>query len=51
MIAPALTHALASWLDHCRALGGAAENTVKAYQSDVLGFLAFMTQHHGAAQG
>ena len=51
MIAPALTHALASWLDHCHALGGAAENTVKAYQSDVLGFLAFMTQHHGAAQG
>lgn len=51
MIAPALTHALASWLDHCRALGDAAENTVKAYQSDVLGFLAFMTQHHGAAQG
>jgi len=51
MIAPALTHALASWLDHCRALGGAAENTVKAYQSDVLGFLAFMTQHYGAAQG
>jgi integrase/recombinase XerC len=51
MIAPALTHALASWLDHCRALGGAAENTVKAYQSDVLGFLAFMTQHHGEAQG
>lgn len=51
MIAPALTHALASWLDHCRALGGAAENTVKAYQSDILGFLAFMTQHHGEAQG
>ena len=51
MIAPSLTHALASWLDHCRALGGAAENTVKAYQSDVLGFLAFMTQHHGEAQG
>ena len=24
---------------------------MKAYQSDVLGFLAFMTQHHGAAQG
>lgn len=51
MIAPALTHALASWLDHCRALGGAAENTVKAYQTDVLGFLAFMTRHHGEAQG
>ncbi len=51
MIAPALTHALASWLDHCRALDGAAENTIKAYQADVMGFLAFMTLHHGAQQG
>lgn len=51
MIAPALTHALASWLDHCRALNGAAENTVKAYQTDVLGFLGFMTTHRGESQG
>ena len=51
MIAPALTHALASWLDHCRALNGAAGNTIKAYQADVMGFLAFMTLHHGAQQG
>ena len=51
MISPALTHALAKWLDHCRALGGASDNTVKAYQSDVMGFLAFMTQHHGDTQG
>ena len=51
MIAPALTHALASWLDYCRALNGAAENTIKAYQADVMGFLAFMTVHHGAQQG
>ncbi len=51
MIAPALTHALAGWLDHCRALNGAADNTVKAYQADVLGFLAFMSVHHGGQQG
>ena len=51
MIAPALTHALASWLDHCHALNGAAGNTIKAYQADVMGFLAFMTLHHGAQQG
>ncbi|MCO4846830.1 MAG: tyrosine recombinase XerC [Yoonia sp.] len=51
MISPALTHALAKWLDHCRALGGASDNTIKAYQSDVIGFLAFMTLHHGDAQG
>ncbi|MDX8347550.1 tyrosine recombinase XerC [Cognatiyoonia sp. IB215446] len=51
MISPALSDALARWLDHERALAGAAENTLKAYQTDVLGFLAFMTQHHGAMQG
>ena len=51
MISAALTDALAKWLDHCRALGGASDNTIKAYQSDVIGFLAFMTQHHGGVQG
>ncbi len=51
MIAPALSDRLAAWLDHQRALDGAAENTLKAYQTDVLGFLAFMTRHHGEAQG
>ena len=51
MISPALTDALRLWLDHKRALAGAAENTISAYQSDVLGFLSFMTQHNGGAQG
>lgn len=51
MISAALTDALAGWLDHQRALNGAADNTLKAYQTDVLGFLGFMTQHHGGAQG
>lgn len=51
MIAPALTHALGHWLDQQRALAGAAENTLKAYQTDVLGFLSFMTQHNGGTQG
>ncbi len=51
VISPALTKALNTWLDHQRALSGAAENTVKAYQTDVLGFLAFMTQHKGETQG
>ncbi len=46
-----MTDALARWLDHCRALAGAAENTIKAYQTDVLGFLAFMTRHNGEMQG
>ncbi|SIT91826.1 integrase/recombinase XerC [Yoonia rosea] len=51
MIAPALSDALGAWLAGQRALAGAAENTLKAYQTDVLGFLAFMTQHNGGSQG
>ncbi len=51
MIAPALTDALAAWLDHQRALAGAAQNTLKAYQTDVLGFLSFMTQYNGDGLG
>ena len=51
MISAALTDALAGWLDHQRALKGAADNTLKAYQTDVMGFLGFMTQHHGGTQG
>lgn len=51
MIAPALSDALGNWLSGQRALAGAAENTLKAYQADVLGFLAFMTEHNGGSQG
>ncbi|WP_341366670.1 tyrosine recombinase XerC [Yoonia sp. BS5-3] len=51
MISDALSDALARWLDHERALAGAAENTLKAYQADLLGFLSFMTQYNGEAQG
>ncbi len=51
LISDALTAALANWLAHERALNGAAVNTIKAYQTDVLGFLAFMGQHHGGAEG
>ncbi len=51
MIAPALSDALGAWLAGQRALAGAAENTLKAYQTDVLGFLVFMTQHNGGSQG
>ncbi len=51
LISPALTKALSDWLDHQRGLAAAADNTLKAYQTDVLGFLAFMTGHKGEAQG
>jgi len=51
LISPALADALADWLEHCSALDAASENTLKAYQADVMGFLAFMTLHKGAPQG
>ncbi len=51
LISEGLSAALADWLAHERALNGAAVNTIKAYQTDVLGFLAFMGQHHGGAEG
>lgn len=51
MISPALTAALAQWLDHQQALAGAAKNTIIAYQTDLLGFLSFMTEYNGQAQG
>ncbi|QQA44991.1 tyrosine recombinase XerC [Pelagovum pacificum] len=51
MISPALRDAAQAWLDHARALRGASEKTIDAYRADVLGFLSFMTLHHGEAQG
>jgi len=51
LISPALANACAVWLDHQRGIKGAATNTLTAYQTDVLGFLAFMQNHHAAAQG
>jgi integrase/recombinase XerC len=51
VISPALTDAMGRWLDHERALNGAARNTLTAYQADVLGFLGFMQAHHAEAQG
>ncbi|WP_281968639.1 tyrosine recombinase XerC [Roseovarius nanhaiticus] len=51
MISPAARDALELWLDHQRALRGAAENTISAYQGDVADFLAFITRHKGAQQG
>ena len=51
LISPACTDALGAWLSHCRALNDASENTLKAYQADVLGFLSFITLHKGEPQG
>ena len=50
-ISPAQRDALARWLDHLRALDGAAGNTLTAYAHDVTGFLAFLASHHGGGAG
>lgn len=51
MISPAARDALATWLDHQKSLRGASPNTIDAYARDVAGFIAFMSEHHGEAQG
>lgn len=43
--------ALLGWVDHQRALAGAAENTLDAYRTDVSGFLAFMAEYEGEMLG
>lgn len=50
-IAPAQRDALARWLEHLRALDGAAVNTISAYRHDITGFLAFLADHHGGSAG
>ncbi len=50
-ISPAAADALERWLEHERALKGAAENTLAAYRADVAGFLAFLGRHLAAAAG
>ncbi|MEP2641940.1 tyrosine recombinase XerC [Roseobacter sp.] len=51
LISPAARDALEIWLTHQRALKGAADNTITAYQGDVVEFLAFITRHKGDSQG
>lgn len=50
-ISPAQRAALAGWIDHLRALDGAAANTLAAYTRDVTRFLSFLTGHHGGTEG
>ncbi|MBV7394816.1 tyrosine recombinase XerC [Mameliella sediminis] len=50
-ISPAARDALANWLESCKALDGAADNTLHAYRTDVLDFIAFLTAHHAEPQG
>ena len=48
---PAAGDALATWLDHLRALDGASAHTIAAYRTDVAGFLGFLHQHQGESLG
>jgi len=50
-LSPAQRDALGRWLDHIRAIDGAADRTVDAYRTDVLAFLAFLQMHHGEPSG
>ncbi|MEL6690451.1 MAG: tyrosine recombinase XerC [Pseudomonadota bacterium] len=51
MISPQARDALEAWLTHEKALKGTADNTLEAYSHDVAGFIAFMAEHHGGAEG
>jgi integrase/recombinase XerC len=51
LISPAARDCLEIWLKHLAAIDGVAENTVEAYRRDVLGYLAFLSEHFGEATG
>ncbi|UWP90529.1 tyrosine recombinase XerC [Aliiroseovarius crassostreae] len=51
MISPGARDALEGFLTHKRALDGASDNTISAYQTDLIGFLSFMAAHLGGPQG
>ncbi|MEM7472010.1 MAG: tyrosine recombinase XerC [Pseudomonadota bacterium] len=51
LISPAARDALENWLAHIAALRAASENTIEAYRHDVLGFIAFISQHFGDQTG
>jgi len=51
LISPQQRDALDRWLTHLRALDGAAANTITAYGRDVAGYLAFLANHRGGAEG
>ena len=50
-LSPAARDALAQWMVQIRALDGRAENTLKAYATDVSGYLAFLAGHRGGTEG
>lgn len=50
-VSAAATRALDDWLAHLKALDNASANTCAAYHADLLGFLSFISLHHGDATG
>ena len=48
---PQVADALARWLDHLAAIDAASDQTVQAYSRDLRGFLSFISQHRGGAEG
>ncbi len=47
MISAGAAALIQDWLASLRALNGAADKTLEAYQRDLSGFLGFLTDHHG----
>ena len=51
MISAGLADALGRWLDHLRGVEAASPATIEAYRGDLLGFLAFQSEHLGEETG
>lgn len=51
MLTPGVADALQAWLDHLRGLQGRGQATLDAYRTDVTGFLSFLANHRGGAEG
>ena len=51
MISPGVLDILSDWLAIKSAVQSRSDNTIKAYQQDLLDFFGFLTQHHGAKLG
>ncbi|MCW8843946.1 MAG: tyrosine recombinase XerC [Rhodobacteraceae bacterium] len=51
VISPAARDTLQDWLTSASALDGISANTLTAYRTDLVDFLAFLTEHKGDAQG
>ena len=51
LISPQARDALEHWLEAQKSLKGASENTIKAYNADVVDFIAFMTEYKSESQG